>query len=96
MSFVSPDIGGMVFFVAFVITLLMSAAGGLWLLAIAFGDSVIQGLLCMFVPFGLYSLFYVATHWEETKDAFLLNVIPAVVLFAGMVVVAPMLGIQGG
>jgi hypothetical protein len=74
----------------------MSAAGGLWLLGIAFGDSVVQGLLCMFVPFGLYSLFYIATHWEETKDACLLNVIPAVVLLAGMMVVGPMMGIQGG
>lgn len=94
-NLISPDIGGMVFFVAIVVTLLMSAAGGLWLLSIAFADSVVQGLLCMFVPMGLYSLFYVATHWEETKDACLLNVIPAIVLFAAIFAIAPMMGLPG-
>src|SRR5262245_48865798 len=42
--------------------------GGAWLLLTALSDSVVQLLLCLFVPF--YTLFFVANNWEETKRPF--------------------------
>jgi hypothetical protein len=52
---------------------LVSIAGGLWFLVLAFQDSATEGLLCMFVPF--YGLYYLLTHFEEVKQPFFLNLI---------------------
>jgi hypothetical protein len=60
---------------------LMMLGGGLWLLVIAFQDEVYHGLLCLCVPF--YSIFYVATHFEETKNALFLWLIGLGVTLAG-------------
>jgi hypothetical protein len=53
----------------------------LWLLVVAFQESILWGLACLFVP--LASLFFVITHWEQAKRPFALNAIG----FAGFVVV---------
>ena len=37
------------------------------LLRISRTGTVLQGVLCLLVPF--YVLYYIATHWEETKAA---------------------------
>jgi hypothetical protein len=55
--------------------------GSIWLLVIAFQDSVGQGLLCLFIPF--YSLIYVITHWDETKTAFLVQLAGFGLVFLG-------------
>jgi hypothetical protein len=55
---------------------LLSLAGGIWFLVVAFQDSPVAGLLCLCVPF--YSLFYLVTHFEETKRPFFVNLTGAV------------------
>lgn len=45
--------------------------GWIWILSIAFTESLAQGLLVLLVP--CYSLFFVFTRWEETKGAFALK-----------------------
>jgi DNA-directed RNA polymerase subunit RPC12/RpoP len=55
-------------------TLVLCIAGVIWTLRIAFIESLNQGLLCLFVP--CYSLFYVFSRWEETKGAFVLQLLP--------------------
>jgi HEAT repeats len=54
--------------------LLLSFSGFIWVLVIAFGESLAQGLLCLLVP--CYVLFYTFSRWEDTKGAFVLKVLP--------------------
>jgi hypothetical protein len=44
------------------------AAIRLWI--IAFSESVVQGLLCLFVPF--YMLYYIATRWDRCSSYFMM------------------------
>lgn len=83
---VDPAFGAMAMLAALAVSFLLALAGGFWLIGIAFGDSVVQGLLCWFVPF--YGLFYVATHWEETKVAFLFGAAASLALTIGPLIVA--------
>lgn len=57
------------FLLPVVIGYLVLLVGGVWFLIIAFSDNVMQGLLCLFVPF--YSLLYLITNWDTCKGAFL-------------------------
>ncbi len=54
--------------------LLLSLSGSIWILVIAFSEGLAQGLLCLLVP--CYILFFTFSRWEETKGAFLLEVLP--------------------
>ena len=47
---------------------LCAAIGALMILAAAFGESVVLGLVCIFVPGGL--LYFVITRWDEAKRGF--------------------------
>jgi hypothetical protein len=51
-------IGGMIGFV-----------GSIWVVIIAFQESIGSGLLCLFIPF--YIIFYCLSHFEETKTPFM-------------------------
>ncbi len=77
--------------------LLLSFAGSIWILVIAFGESLAQGLLCLLVP--CYVLFYAISRWEDTKGAFALELLPVaniVAFFAiGLYINAGALGIGG-
>ncbi len=44
--------------------------GAIWLLVVAFAESVLCGLMCLFVPF--YGLYYLMSRWEDTKKPFLI------------------------
>lgn len=57
-----------IFLSLFVVGILVSLAGGIWLLAIAFQESVLMGLCTMFIP--CFVFYFVATHWEDTKIPF--------------------------
>jgi hypothetical protein len=59
--------------------------GGIWLLVKAFTESIVWGLLCLFIP--IAGLIFVITHWEDAKSPFLLQVAGIV-----LVVVAVVLG----
>jgi HEAT repeat protein len=56
--------------------------GGIWLLVIAFKETIGQGLLTLFVP--CYALYYTFSRWEQTKGAFALQLADfgSVILFA--------------
>jgi hypothetical protein len=60
---------------------LLMLGGSLWLLIIAFQDEVMHGLLCLCVPF--YSLFYLITHFDETKNTLFLWLIGFGILMMG-------------
>lgn len=49
---------------------LLSITVSIWLLVIAFRDSVTQGLLVLLVP--CYALIYIFTHWDECAGPFFL------------------------
>ena len=51
--------------------------GSVLFLIVVFNDSPFELLMCMFLPF--YSLYYVVTHWDETKSALMLQVFGIVV-----------------
>jgi hypothetical protein len=54
--------------------LLMSLAGNIWMLVVAFKEKLAQGLFCLLVP--CYAFYYIITRWEDTKGAFMLMLLP--------------------
>jgi hypothetical protein len=60
---------------------LAAMVGGIWFLVVAFQDSALQGLLCFFVPF--YSLYYLITHFDDTKRPFFLQLTGVAILMVG-------------
>ena len=67
-----------------VIGYLVAAAGGIWIIVIAFQDSIVWGLGCLFVP--CVQLIYAITHWEDTKVPFLINIGGCVLVALGTAV----------
>jgi hypothetical protein len=71
--------GGLLFFGALA-CLLISAV---MVIIEAFGESLLWGLGCLLLP-GPVTLLFIATHWSQTKKAFVLLVIGIVMLlFSG-------------
>lgn len=64
-----------------VIGYLIALVGGIWIIVIAFQDSIAWGLGCLFVP--CVQLIFAFTHWEDTKVPFLISVGGSVLAFAG-------------
>ncbi len=60
---------------------LLSFVGGIWFLSIAFQESAVSGLLCLYVPY--YSLFYLATHFQDTKRPFFVQLVGIVLAMGG-------------
>jgi hypothetical protein len=63
---------------------LTMAAGGIWFLVVAFQDSPVSGLLCLFVPF--FSLFYLVMHFEEEKKPFFMQLLGFALAMLGLTV----------
>lgn len=59
---------------------------GIWMLTIAFQESVLWGLGCLFVPF--VGLIFIAKHWEKTKGPFLGQLTCIVPLIVGTLMVS--------
>lgn len=57
--------------------------GGIMILIAAFKESVLWGLGTLIVP--LVGLIFVITHWEESKNGFLLNIGGLVLAVVGAV-----------
>jgi predicted Zn finger-like uncharacterized protein len=53
---------------------LLSFCGSIWVLVVAFKESLSQGLLCLLVP--CYVLYYIFSRWEDTKGPFVLQLLP--------------------
>jgi hypothetical protein len=56
-------------------------AGWIWFLVVAFQDSALAGVLCLVVPF--YSLYYLITHFDETKMPFFVYVLGFIFVLTG-------------
>ena len=60
------------------IGLVLMLVGALWMVVIAFQESVLWGLGCLFIPF--VTLFYAATRWAKVK-------VPALIWAAGWLLI---------
>jgi len=61
---------------------IVGTVGGIWLIIVAFKESVWWGLGSIFVPF--VSLIFAITHWAQAKVPFLITVGGLVVLIIGI------------
>jgi hypothetical protein len=66
--------------------------GVIWLLCIAFAEDVIQGILCVFVPF--YSLFFSLSRWNERRGAFGLMLAPLAMVLMTLIIGAAAVGVK--
>jgi len=55
--------------------------GGIWLLIVAFKESIWWGLGSLFIPF--VSLIFVVLHWSVAKTPFLISLLSVVMVIAG-------------
>jgi HEAT repeats len=58
--------------------------GVIWLLCMAFAESAIQGVLCLFVPF--YTLFFSVSRWSERRGAFGLTLAPVTAVLISLII----------
>jgi hypothetical protein len=65
-----------------IIGLIISAFAGIWFLVVAFRQSVLWGLGCLFIPF--VSLIFLIVHWAEAKRPFLWSLLALLPLFLGV------------
>jgi hypothetical protein len=63
------------------IGILLAFAGGIWILVMAFQESIGWGLGCLVC--GVVTLVFAITHWEEAKKPFFLYVVGVVLVVAG-------------
>ena len=66
---------------------LILLVGGIWLLVLAFKESVLWGLGSLFIPF--VAIIFAATHWEVAKNPFLLYLLGVVLVIVATVAFAP-------
>jgi len=75
---------GLIGMILNVIGLAIGFVGFVWIVAIAFQESVLWGLGCFFI--GCITLYFVFTHWEKTKKPFLISVVGGVVAGIGSLI----------
>jgi len=56
-----------------VVTYLIILSSWIWIVAIAFKESVGCGLLFSLIPF--YSLYYIVTRWSRVREPFLIHLV---------------------
>jgi hypothetical protein len=66
-----------------VVGLAVAAVGGIWLIVVAFQESVLWGLGSLFIP--LVGLAFVISHWDAAKRPFLINLGGALLIVLGTV-----------
>ncbi|MBL8816462.1 MAG: hypothetical protein JNL58_10565 [Planctomyces sp.] len=59
--------------------------GGIWMIVLAFQESVLWGLGCLFVPF--VSLIFLVMHWQEARKPFFIQLAGLVPYIIGMVLI---------
>jgi hypothetical protein len=55
--------------------------GGIWLLIVAFSESILWGLGCFFIPF--VSLIFVIMHFDKAAKPFGIWLVGLIVMFGG-------------
>lgn len=61
--------------------LLLSLVGGLWLVILAFRQSLLWGLAVFFIP--LASLFFIVKYWTEARTPFFVSLVSLVLILVG-------------
>ena len=61
--------------------LLLYVVGHLWLIIVPFEDGVLEGLLCLFLPF--YVLYYLVKNFDKMKEPFIVTLVGWVILVIG-------------
>ena len=69
--------------VLFVLGLLVGGVGGIWLLVVAFRQSILWGLGCLVVPF--VELVFIIMYWHDAKRPFAFQLVGFVLMVLGMV-----------
>jgi len=64
-----------------ILAVILSLVGGIWFIVIAFRQSVVWGLVVIFVPFA--SLVFLVKYWQQAKTSFFIQLIGTVLYFAG-------------
>ena len=62
---------------------LVSIIGGIMLLIVAFKESILWGLGCIFIPF--VALIFIVMHWEQSKKPFFIELAGAVLVIIGII-----------
>jgi hypothetical protein len=75
----SKAVAGILMILVLLASLIMMVVGSIGLLVVPFFESVVCGLMALFVPF--YGLYYVITRWDDMKKWFLLNLVGVGMLF---------------
>jgi hypothetical protein len=70
-----------------VVGIIVAIIGGIWFLIVAFQESVLWGLGCLF--FSPVSLIFLIMHWDEAGKPFLVQLAGVVPMFAGMMMMGP-------
>lgn len=65
---------------------LLSTAAWIWIVVIAFSESLLSGLLCLLC--GPYALYYAITRWGECKTPFLASLLCGIISFGSNTYVA--------
>lgn len=67
--------------ILFLIGAIISFVGGIWFLIVAFGEGILWGLACLFIPF--VSLIFLAAHWDHAKKPFGISVLGTLIAAVG-------------
>jgi len=67
-----------------------AVVGSIWLLVLAFQESVLWGLGSLFIP--LVSLIFTIMFWPKTMKPFLIAIGGSLVMFLGMAMSGPAIG----
>ena len=67
---------------------LLAFLGSLWIIILGWQRNILWGVICFLVP--IVQLVYVAAHWKESKEAFLLQIAGLV-----LVIIAALAGVPG-
>jgi hypothetical protein len=86
LSFV-PGVGAIFALLAMALGSIMSMAGGIWLLIVAFSEDSTTGLLCLFIPF--YMFYFILTEFETCKRPFLVYALGLLLLFGSSCAAGP-------
>lgn len=64
--------------------MLVSVVSGIWFLIIAFSESILWGLGCMFIPF--VGLIFLCLNFSDTWKPFVVNLVGVAMAFAGFMI----------
>ncbi len=69
------------------IGMIVMVVGGIWFLVVAFQESILWGLGCLFLP--IVSLVFLVMHWDKAGKPFLIQLAGVVPMILGMVLAGP-------